>query len=151
MGLLKRKEVILLLRLIIGVTFVYASYDKVLHPHAFAIAARAYQIIPVDYSNLFALAVAWAELVAGILLIVGLFTRQAAGAIFLLLGMFVVALLIVTVRGMVIDCGCFSSEGGSQTGPFLIARNLVMMAACVVIAAYDRGQYSLQSLIPARG
>jgi hypothetical protein len=51
---------------------------------------------------------------------------------------------------MVIDCGCFSSEGGSQTGPILIARNVLMMAACVIIARYDRGQFSLQRLIPAR-
>jgi uncharacterized membrane protein YphA (DoxX/SURF4 family) len=151
MGLLKRKEVILLLRLIVGVTFVYASYDKALHPHAFAIAVRGYQIVPVNLSNLFALAIAWAELVAGILLIVGLFTRQAAGAVFLLLGMFVVALVIVVVKGMVIDCGCFSSEGGSQTGPFLIVRNVLLMAVCVVIMKYDRGAYSLSRLVPTRG
>jgi uncharacterized membrane protein YphA (DoxX/SURF4 family) len=151
MGLLKRKEVILLLRLIVGVTFVYASYDKVLHPHAFAIAVRGYQIVPVNLSNLFALAVAWAEFVAGILLIVGLFTRQAAGAVFLLLGMFVVALVIVVVKGMVIDCGCFSSEGGSQTGPFLIGRNVLLLAVCVVIMKYDRGTFSLSRLVPMRG
>jgi len=151
MSFLKRKEVILLLRLIVGVTFVYSSYDKVLHPHAFAIAVRGYQIIPVSLSNLFTLAVAWAQLISGILLIVGLFTRQAAGAVFLLLGMFVVALVTVAVKGMVIDCGCFSSEGGSQTGPILIVRNVFFMAACVVIARYDRGEFSLQRLIPARG
>ena len=151
MGWLKRKEVILLLRLIVGVTFIYAAYGKVLHPHAFAIAVREYQIIPVNFSNLFSLAVAWTEIVAGILLVVGLFTRQAAGALFLLLGMFLVALVIVTVRGMVIDCGCFSSEGGSQTGPLLILRNILMMAACVVIARYDRGELSLQRMIPERG
>jgi len=151
MSILKRKEVILLLRLVVGATFVYAAYDKVLHPFAFAIAVRGYQIVPVGVSNLFAIALAWAELVAGVLLIVGLFTRQAAGAIFLLLGMFVVALLVVTVKGMVIDCGCFNSEGGSQTGPILIIRNVLMMAACVLIAKYDRGQFSLARLIPARG
>jgi uncharacterized membrane protein YphA (DoxX/SURF4 family) len=151
MSILKRKEAILLLRIIVGATFVYAAYDKVLHPFAFAIAVRGYQIIPVGVSNLFTIALAWAELVSGVLLIVGLFTKQAAGAIFLLLGMFVVALLFVTVKGMVIDCGCFSSEGGSQTGPILIMRNVLMMAACVLIAKYDGGQFSLARLIPARG
>jgi putative oxidoreductase len=151
MDILKRKEVILLLRLVIGVTFVYASFDKVLDPHAFAIAVRRYQIIPLTFSNLFALALAWSEFIAGILLIAGLFTRQAAGALFLLLGMFVVALAIVTVRGMVIDCGCFGSEGGAQTGPLLIVRNLLMMTACAVIVQYDRGALSLGGLIPRRG
>jgi uncharacterized membrane protein YphA (DoxX/SURF4 family) len=151
MSIVKRKEVILLLRLVVGATFVYAAYDKVLDPFAFAIAVRGYQIVPIGVSNLFAIAVAWSELVTGILLIVGLFTRQAAGAAFLLLGMFVVALLVVIIKGMVIDCGCFSSEGGSQTGPILIIRNILMMAACVVIAKYDTGRYSLSRLFPARG
>jgi len=151
MGILKRKEVILLLRLIVGVTFVYAAWDKVLHPNAFAMAVRGYQVVPVNVSNLFALAVAWAELVSGTLLIVGVFTRQAAGAVFLLLGMFVVALVTVIVKGIVVDCGCFSSEGGSQTGPLLIIRNIFMMAACVVIMKYDRGALSLSRLVPTRG
>jgi uncharacterized membrane protein YphA (DoxX/SURF4 family) len=150
-GLLKRKEVILLLRLIVGATFVYAAWDKVLHPHAFAIAVRGYQMVPVNVSNLFALVLAWSEMVAGVLLIVGLFTRQAAGAILLLLVMFVGALATVMIKGLVIDCGCFSSEGGSQVGPLLIVRNILMITACVVIMRYDGGAFSLGRLIPTRG
>ncbi|MGD8415120.1 MAG: MauE/DoxX family redox-associated membrane protein [Candidatus Latescibacterota bacterium] len=151
MSILKRSEVVVLLRLILGVTFIYASHDKVLDPFAFSIAVRGYQIVPVSLSNLFAIVVAWSEMIAGIMLVAGLFTRQAAGATFLLLSMFVVALLIVTVKGMVIDCGCFSSEGGSQTGPLLILRNILLMAAAVIIIKYDSGKFSLSRLMPARG
>jgi uncharacterized membrane protein YphA (DoxX/SURF4 family) len=151
MSILKRSEVILMLRLIVGVTFIYASYDKVLDPFAFSIAVRGYQILPVSVSNLFAIVVAWSEIVAGVLLVVGLFTRQAAAATLLLLSMFVVALLIVMVKGLVVDCGCFSSEGGSQTGPLLILRNLLLMAACVIIMKYDKGKYSLSRVIPVSG
>jgi uncharacterized membrane protein YphA (DoxX/SURF4 family) len=150
-GFLKRKEVILLLRLIVGATFIYAAWDKVLHPHAFAIAVRGYQIVPVSVSNLFALALAWAEMVAAVLLIAGLFTRQAAGAILLMLVMFIGAIATVMIRGLVIDCGCFSSEGGSQVGPLLIVRNILLIAACVVIMRYDRGAFSLGRLVPTRG
>jgi uncharacterized membrane protein YphA (DoxX/SURF4 family) len=151
MSILKKSEVVLLMRLIVGVTFIYAAYDKVLDPFAFSIAVRGYQILPMSLSNLFAIVVAWSEMIAGVLLIVGLFTRQAAAATLLLLGMFVAALLIVMVKGMVIDCGCFSSEGGSQTGPLLMIRNLFLMAACVIVMKYDNGKYSLSRVIPARG
>ena len=151
MKILQRKETILLLRLIVGATFVYAAWDKVLAPHTFAIAVRGYQIVPVGASNIFALGLAWAEFISGILLIVGLFTRQAAGAVFLLLGMFVVALAIVMVKGLVVDCGCFQSEGGSQTGPLLIARNIAMMAACLVIMKYDRRVWGIDRFLPTRG
>lgn len=151
MKIFQRKETILLLRLIVGATFVYAAWDKVMAPGTFAIAVRGYQVVPAGMSNFFALGLAWAELVSGILLIVGLFTRQAAGAVFLLLGMFVSALAIVMIKGLVVDCGCFQSEGGSQTGPLLIVRNILMMAACILIMKYDRGGYGLDRFLPTRG
>lgn len=150
MGFLRRKEIILLLRLIVGVTFVYASFEKILHPNQFAIAVRSYQIIPVSLSNLFTLSVVWAEAVAATFLIVGLFTRQAAGAILLLTSMFTVAIGIVLVKGMVIDCGCFGSDGGTPVDLISLIRNILLIAACVLIMRYDRGFLSLNSLIPAR-
>ncbi len=143
MKIFKRKEIILLLRLIVGVTFVYASFSKILHPDQFAMSIRSYQLLPVGITNLFALVLAWAQLVAGILLIAGLFTRRAAGAILLMLVMFIGALSIVLVKGMVIDCGCFSSDGGSPVSILLIARNTLMSGACVIIMKYDRGFWAL--------
>jgi uncharacterized membrane protein YphA (DoxX/SURF4 family) len=117
----------------------YAALPKLDHPVEFAISVRAYQILPVSLSNLFALATLWSETVAGILLVVGLFTRKAAGAAFLLLAMFTVAIATVTVRGMVIDCGCFGSDAGSTTGPLLIARNVALLAAAYLVMRYNDG------------
>jgi hypothetical protein len=141
MSVLANRNLNLLLRLVVGGMFVYASLDKVANPHAFAIAVRAYQIIPVPVSGLFALVLSWSELVAGSLLILGVFTRYAAGAISILLVMFVVALSTVLIKGMVIDCGCFSSEEGhsSPVSPWLIARNLGTLFACWVIIRYNDG------------
>ncbi|MGA8240229.1 MAG: MauE/DoxX family redox-associated membrane protein [Desulfobacterales bacterium] len=36
----------LALRLLLGTVFLYASYDKILHPQAFAQAVYNYQILP---------------------------------------------------------------------------------------------------------
>jgi uncharacterized membrane protein YphA (DoxX/SURF4 family) len=99
---------------------------------------RAYKIVPVSLSNLFALAMPWAEMAAGLLLILGLMTRKAAGATFLLLLMFTGAIATVTVRGMVVDCGCFGSDG-SATGPLLIARNVGLMIAAFLVMRYNTG------------
>ena len=150
MFLLKRKEVILVLRLVVGATFVYASIDKVLHPDQFAIAVRSYQILPVSITNLFALVLAWAEFFAGIMLILGVFTRQATAALFLMLVLFIVALSAVIARGLAIDCGCFTTEGGASVNVQLIVRNTVMLAACLLIMRFDRGWLSLGSrFVPA--
>lgn len=133
----------LLLRLFIGGMFVFAAWDKVLEPAGFAMSVRGYKIIPFAFSNLFALGVSWTELVAGIMLILGIFTRKAAGAIAILLAMFIVAITMVIVRGMTVDCGCFGSEGGSSTSWLLVVRNLALLAGCYLVMAYNDGFLSL--------
>jgi uncharacterized membrane protein YphA (DoxX/SURF4 family) len=132
--------------------FVLAAWSKVAEPHAFAISVRAYKIIPVSLSNLFALVVPWTELITGVLLIAGLWTRKAAAAATLLLAMFAVAVSAVVVRGMAVDCGCFGSGGGSTTGPLMIVRNLALLAAALLVMRYNDGFLGLDGLrrSPAR-
>jgi putative oxidoreductase len=132
-----------LLRLIIGGLFVYAAWHKVLEPAGFAMSVRGYKIIPFALSNLFALSVAWTELIAGAMLILGIFTRKAAGAIAVLLTLFIIAITTVIVKGMVVDCGCFGSEGGSSTSWLLVIRNLGLLFGCYLIMRYNDGFLSL--------
>ena len=138
-SLLANRWLNLALRLFIGGMFVYAAWDKVLEPSGFAMAVRGYKIIPFSLSNLFALCVSWSELVAGIMLILGIFPRKAAAAIGILLVMFIVAIITTLVRGMVVDCGCFGKEGGSSTSWILIVRNVALLAGCYLIMAYNDG------------
>ena len=137
--ILTGRELNLILRLFLGVMFVYAAWDKVLEPSSFAMAVRGYKIIPFSLSNLFALCVSWSELVAGIMLILGIFPRKAAGAIAILLLMFIVAITTTLVRGMVVDCGCFGKEGGSSTSWLLIVRNVGLLIGAYLIMAYNDG------------
>jgi len=133
----------LVLRLFLGGMFVYAAWSKVIEPAGFAMSVRGYKIIPFALSNLFALGVSWTELVAGAMLILGVFTRKAAGAIAILLVMFIVAISMVIARGMAVDCGCFGSEGGSSTSWILIVRNVALLAAAYLIMRYSDGFLSL--------
>jgi putative oxidoreductase len=133
----------LVLRLFIGGMFVYAAWDKVLHPYGFAVSIRAYKIIPFALSNFAALAISWSELIAGLMLLIGVLPRKAAGAIFILLTVFVVAIATTVVRGMAIDCGCFGSEGGASTSWLLILRNIVLLAGTALIILYNDGFLSL--------
>jgi uncharacterized membrane protein YphA (DoxX/SURF4 family) len=138
-GMLSNRWLNLALRLFIGGMFVYAAWDKVLHPYAFAVSVRAYKIIPFAMSNLFALGVSWSELVAGIMLVAGVLPRKASGAIFLLLLMFTVAIAATVVRGMVIDCGCFGADGGASTSWLLIVRNIGLLIGTCLIMRYNDG------------
>src|SRR5512140_1791564 len=102
MRFLRSRQLNLVARFVIGGLFFYAAFEKVLHPAAFAMSIRAYKLIPFSLSNVFAICVSWSEIIAATLLILGILTRKAAGAIFLLLIVFTVAISTVLVRGMVI-------------------------------------------------
>jgi hypothetical protein len=56
---------------------VYASYDKILHPLAFAEIVYNYQILPDVLVNLVALFLPWIELLVGLSLIVGMWLPGA--------------------------------------------------------------------------
>jgi uncharacterized membrane protein YphA (DoxX/SURF4 family) len=103
---------------------------------------RAYKLIPFSLSNLFAIATSWSEMVAATFLILGILTRKAAGAIFILLVMFTAAISTVLVRGMVIDCGCFG-EGGATTSWLLLVRNAALLIGTFLIIRYNDGWVSL--------
>ena len=142
MSFLRSRWLNLIARFVVGGLFFYAAFEKVLHPAAFAMAVRGYKLIPFSLSNLFAIAVSWSEIVAATLLILGILTRKAAGAIFLLLIVFIAAITAVMVRGMVIDCGCFG-EGGAHTSWLLLVRNAALLFLTFLIIRYNDGWLSL--------
>lgn len=111
---------LLISRLILGGVFVYASFDKILHPHEFAEVVYNYQILPDALVNLTAILLPWLELSAGVFLILGLFLRGALFTCNVLLAVFLVALAFNLARGLDIDCGCFSSSVGPSTGGDMI-------------------------------
>jgi putative oxidoreductase len=141
------KGFVLVLRLFLGTLFVFSASDKVLDPEKFAIAVRGYKLLPVALTNLFALVLAWSELLSGILLILGIYTRQASAAVLLMLVMFIGAIATTIIRGLVIDCGCFSNVGGSQTGYLLIVRNIFLITACLIVMRFDGGFFGLSRFV----
>lgn len=146
LALLTSDTALVLMRILLGVLFIYASYDKILNPHQFAISIRAYKIVPIEFSNLFALMLAWSEMIAGILIILGIFTKQAASAIFIMLAMFISAIVISIVRGLAIDCGCFRSEGGHAVDFSLLIRDILLLFAAYLVVRYERGFLTLSRL-----
>ncbi len=107
---------ILVARLAVGVVFVYASYDKILEPEKFANNIKNYDMLPYAVLAPFAIVLPWVEFFAGLFLILGFRTRASALIAGGMLGMFIVALSRAVARGLDIECGCFSSEGGSKAG-----------------------------------
>ena len=136
----------LVLRLLLGGFFAYASLDKIATPAAFARIVYQWQVAGPLPSNLVAVTLPWIELLAGALLVLGVWRREAASVIALLLVVFLAAAGSVLARGIDVEnCGCFSvakAEAPSAwppawtkgVGGFLVGRNLVLLGAASVLA-----------------
>jgi len=109
------KWFIVLLRLILGGIFIYASLDKILHPSALADIIYNYQVLPERLINITAIVLPWLELILGGMLLTGKLLPGAALLCGLLLAGFWTALLFNLARGLDITCGCFSTQGAEQT------------------------------------
>lgn len=142
MKLLRHPAVHWLLALTVGGVFVYASLSKIADPRAFAKIVYHYQVVgPSSFfgfvpANLVAVALPWVELIAGVLLIAGLWRREAAVVTAVMLAVFVAAVGSTMVRGIDIqNCGCFALDAsGRAAGWKLIAGDLALLVAALVVA-----------------
>ncbi len=126
-----------ILRLFLGAVFLYASYDKILKPAAFAEAVYNYQILPDAAVNLAALALPWLELLLGICLIAGTWLPGATLVSTGLMTVFIAALLYNQARGLDIHCGCFSTEiTEGPAGIRTVLRDLAFLAVSVYVTLY---------------
>jgi uncharacterized membrane protein YphA (DoxX/SURF4 family) len=124
------------LRLLLGGVFLYASYDKILHPQAFAQAVYNYQILPDAAVNLAALVLPWLELLLGLCLVVGLWLPGVSVTSAGLLVLFSGALVFNQIRGLDVHCGCFSTE--TTDGPadlWTVARDFLFLSASLYLTA----------------
>lgn len=99
----------LVLRVYVGAVFVSASLYKINFPAEFAETIAAYQLVPYGAVNAIALVMPWAELVGGILMVLGIRTKAAAAVIGGMLVLFSLAIFITLLRYIPIGCGCFTS------------------------------------------
>jgi len=132
-----RKKISMILyhgaRIVLGIVFIYASYDKILHPAAFAKVIYNYQILPDELVNLSAIFLPWLELTIGSLLIIGVWLPGSVFISNILLIIFFCALMYNKARGLDISCGCFStSEGEAPDSTLYLLRDF----SFVVIAVY---------------
>jgi len=99
----------------LGLVFVLAAFAKIADPPGFAKSIWLYQLVPAWSVHPAALVLPWLELLCGLALCLGLWTRAAAGWIAALLLAFIAALSINLARHHPVDCGCFGEDATAKT------------------------------------
>lgn len=141
------KRLILLFRLVLGVTFIYASLDKISNPDQFARIIYNYHILPHFLINIYAVTLPFVEFLAGFFLIFGLFTESSSLLICFLLLVFVVAISINLYRGVNLNCGCFSTDpAGAKHGANLLIKDFVSLFLGIMIFFFNKNFAALSSL-----
>ncbi len=106
-----KRLIYILARLIIGGMFIYTGFIHFSEPAAFAKAIDAYRILPNAFLvNLAAISMPPIEIIAGFLVVSGIFIEGGSLAISGMLAIFAVALCASLVRGLDISCGCFTTD-----------------------------------------
>ena len=127
-------------RWILGLTFIYASFHKILSPADFAKIIYGYDLFPGGFINLVAIVLPFVELVSGLALIAGIYPRSAALIINTMLLAFIIVLSINMVRGHEFDCGCFSSSkiGYTTSVKLSLLRDVIFFVLGLHVYLYVR-------------
>lgn len=107
------KFFLMLCRFAIAGLFLFAAYQKLFAPDSgpqkFALAIHSFKVLPDHLVLLATGAIPWLEVICGILLLCGVWTRAAATLLALLLIGFTAAVISVLARGLPVSCGCFGN------------------------------------------
>ena len=124
----RAKVATFVLRLALGLVFIYAGYTKLRRPwYAFAGMIDNYGVVEPSVSEMIARVLPPVEVMLGVALLAGLYRRISSAAAVVLLLPFFALMIWAYARGMKIDCGCFGP--GQMLGPRTILRDGVLLAA----------------------
>jgi len=110
----------------------------------FALSIDSFELVPQALLLPLAYYTPWLELIGGLALVLGLWTRQAAMIVVGIYCVFTIALASVLLRGMDVDCGCFGDIfGDSSVSLLTIGRNLLLLLLSVVPLVFGGGMFAM--------
>jgi len=127
-----------ILRIGLGSLFIYAALDKIIAPAHFAQVIYNYRILPIEIVNICAIIIPWLEITLGICLVLGIWLETSSIVVAGLTVVFIGMIVSAIVRGLNIECGCFSlNKSGDIVSWKRIAEDLVILAAALYIFFHE--------------
>lgn len=141
----------LIARVGLGVVLIAAGLPKMLDVTGSVQNVLAYELFGYGTARLIGTMLPVVEIVLGVLLVLGLFTRAAAAAGGLLMVVFIAGIASAWARGLAIDCGCFGTGGPVEPGETAylldILRDLLFLAMAAWLVLRPRTPFALDTLI----
>ena len=104
------RYLIVVIRIVLGSVFLWASFDKIIDPAKFARSIANYHVLPFGIENTIAIVLPWLELFIGSGLILGVMVDGSIVITSALLVLFNVMIAQAILRGFNIECGCGLKE-----------------------------------------
>ena len=130
-------------RLYLALVFILSGLDKINDLNSFAQSIENYRLFPIYIVNIFAIIIPWIELVAGGLLLLGIFVKENSVIISTLLIVFTIAVISAVLRGLDIDCGCRGTMDGQKVGLLKIIENLALLIVAYLSIRFPKQVLSL--------
>lgn len=132
----------IILRVLLGAAFIVSGWVKT-GTH-FEGSLMQYGLLPLALVPTVAKVLPYVELVVGVCVLCGLFTRLSCAAMAVLLVIFIGAISIAWAQGKThIDCGCGLFK--EKVGPQPVVRDLIMLLATIQVFFYDKRLLSLDA------
>lgn len=138
---------LLFARLCLGGVFLLSSTGKLLDKEGTSANMSRYPFLSVPMRRLIARVFPYIELVVGVALILGVFTRLAAVVSVGLYVVFTGLIVYDLARGQDTSCHCFGKFSDDKLTPMAVVRNLALMALSVLLAAAFDGWLAFDAMI----
>jgi putative oxidoreductase len=130
-------------RLVLGVVLIGSGVLKLGHAPDLAAAIAGFRLLPPPVVSLLALALPPLEILIGLYLVAGLFTRIAAVASAAMFTVYAGAIASAVIRGIPANCGCFGPHDSATADWPHVVFDLALAAVAAFVALRAPGALAL--------
>lgn len=146
-------------RVLLAAVFAFAAYHKLFGaigasgsftgPQTFLRSVDAFEVLPKSLVPAATFIVPWIEAICALLLVLGYWTRAAAGVLALALLGFIGLIVSAIMRNMSLSCGCFGAVQllcPDKLGWCNVIQNSILLIPAVFLLAKGHGRLGLDGV-----
>jgi peroxiredoxin/uncharacterized membrane protein YphA (DoxX/SURF4 family) len=114
-------------RFLFGLLFIFSGLIKIYNLSDFQTAVKSFELLPVDFIEVFSYVVPLAELLLGSFIICGFQSILSIQFSIYLLTIFTAIVIVKIYEGVNISCGCFGALSSNRIDEFTVARNILLI------------------------